>query len=255
MIDLDLNEVINSYISDDFSPKKAESIAKVYIDLVEQEGFSPNEETKEFAIIAEREFESQTARPKEFAQNNKTSHRQGKGIATETIKDYKKNELHINSPDFVDKAKEKFDSIKDTPEETSFCHVEDQIRNSLEKELRNPKVEQKIIDAIREHMNYNYNDIEVKTFANQIITHVSENQAEYISNRLSHEMNSDDVYKEQRTIKNTMSDIFLNKSNFWKGLGNGIGQKIYKYLSKEGIKIIGLIIGGTISGAASLGLI
>lgn len=255
MDNLEFNEAIAYYISQGFSPEKAESIANVYIDFVENEGFEDSDELKEFAIEVERKYTNQTARPKDFVKNNKTSHRQGKSIANETIKKYKEEELCINTPEFVEKTKEKFVSVKDTPEETSFNHVKSQLKYSIEQKLRNPEVENNIIQAINKHKNYRYTDLEVKQFANQIIKHVSERESEYIATKLSLEMNSDDMYKEQKTIKNTITNIFLNERNFWKGLGNGIGEKIYKYLSKEGIQIIGLIIGGVITGASSLGLI
>lgn len=255
MTNLELNEVIAHYISQGFSPEKAESIAKIYIDFVENEGFEDSYELREFAIEVERKYTKQTARPKDFIKNNKTAHRQGMSIANETIKKYKQDELCINSPDFVEKTKEKFDSVKDTPEETSFSHVQSQVKYSIEQKLRNPEVEKNIVKAINKHKNYRYTDLEVKQFANQIIKHISERESEYISTKLSFEMNSDDMYKEQKTIKNTITNIFLNERNFWKGLGNGIGEKIYKYISKEGIQLIGLIIGGMITGASSLGLI
>lgn len=254
MTNPDVNEIIDYYKDNhNFDNSKARDIAETYMEFVINDGLEHCEETKQFAIYADKKYNMENARSKDYYKNNKKAKRQSMGIANEKIENYTKNELCIDSPEFVHNAKEKFESVKDTPEDTCFKHVKTEIKHKLEEELRKPPVEREITDAIREHSNYDYNDIEVKTFSNSIITHVSKKQSEFIANKLSFEMNSNDLKGEEKTIRNKMINIF-QKDTFWEGMGREIGSEIYKYISKKGIKLLAIIISMIITGG-SIGIL
>ncbi len=210
---------------------------------------------KRFAIRFVKEKATQTSRPKtDFKKHNPTSHRQAKSIAKEEV-DKVKNDLKLNSDEeFLKNVKEEFNAVKEDDKETCWNDVKYQIEKSLQKKLHEKHITKKIVDALREHANYNYNENELHVEANKIIREVSEEQTEFIKDKIILAMNNTDLQKEEETIKDKLVSIF-SKEKFWKGAGAALGKNIYKKFTNNFIHILAGIITAIITGSSFMGLI
>lgn len=240
-------KLINKYVyTYDLDFDEAEHAAMEFERLVEQEGWSISDKSTEKMAI-ELLRSKPKARPKDnFKKYNETAYRQGKSIAREKLNNFKEEDLKIDSDeDFLKTVETKFDELKE--EDVSWNVVRYEIQEALEKKLRTKQVKKKIVEALDKHSNYNYTTNELHVEADKIIKMISEEQSEYIKDKIIFEMHHADIKKEKTTIKNKLLKIF-NSKNFWDGASKAIGKNIFKKVSEKFIHALALIILTLISG-------
>ena len=245
--DVNIQKVTSRLVDEQgFDPGKAQQVAAEYRDLVVFDGME-EDVAMELAKKAVEEQYREGERPNgDFDDYNSKASIHAETRARRGADEYEDN-LNMGTESFVETAREEVSAVEETAEETDWDEVERELELRLKERLMNEEIKAEIRKAITQYANYDYTRSEVEQFANDIVRMVAEDEAAVIANELVREMETGDIDKEQENIRTSMQEKFTRE--MIGGAAGGVAERMYGTLSKEGLRVIGSIIGSGIVGA------